>query len=161
MNAGRVFVLGHRGAVLGNAPFHQNSLAAFAEALSAADGFETDACADRDGEVFLIHEARYADAATGVVYCAADHLDGAGAALAGSRRIEEMATDDMRRLRLKDGSPVPLLKDALGMTGALPGKIINIELKGCGAALPVLRVLDDAFRRKVIAPSCVFVSSSD
>ena len=154
-----MLILGHRGAILDNGVFHQNSLHAFQEALSVADGFESDACADSQGEVFLIHEAKYVDPALGVEYCAAEHLDAASVALFGSRRIDQLTTAEMRQLRLKDGSPVPLLRDALALTGQYPHRLIDIELKGHEVVEPVLRLVDEAVEQGKIAREAVLLTS--
>ena len=154
-----LLILGHRGAILDNGAFHQNSLAAFQEALNAADGFETDACVDSQGEVFLIHEAKYVDPAHGVEYCAAEHLDAASAAFLGHRRIDQLTTDEVRQLRLKDGSPLPLLRDALKITGRAPHRLIDIELKGHEVVAPVLRLVDDCVRQGKITREAVMLSS--
>lgn len=153
-----LIILGHRGAILDNAPFYQNSLRAFEEAVDTADGFETDACVDRDGEVFLMHEAKYSDPAKGVEYCAAEHLDATSAAFMGSHRIDEMTTADMKRLRLRDGSPVPMLREAIGLAGARD-KLLNIELKAHYVAGPVLRLVKRSIKDGVIAPKNILISS--
>jgi len=137
-------VLGHRGAILPDAPFYQNSTAAFAEALTYGDGFETDACASSDGEIFLIHEAKYVHAETGVEYCVDEHLLPASQALLAGRKLEDMPAAEVRQLRLKDGSPLPALKDVLEQVGAQAGKILNIELKAHDVLAPVLRTLRNA-----------------
>jgi glycerophosphoryl diester phosphodiesterase len=154
-----LIILGHRGAIFDMAPFYQNSLRAFEEAIETADGFETDACVDRDGEIFLIHEAKYVDPAKGVEYCAAEHLDAASAALMGSRRIDEMTTEEMRRLRLRDGSPVPTLKEAIQLVGSKPGRILNIELKAYGVTPYVLDLLRQSIKEGIITPQAVLISS--
>lgn len=136
-------VLGHRGAILPDGPFYQNSMAAFAEALECADGFETDACASRDGDVFLIHEAKYVQAQTGVEYCLEEHLTAATAPLAADRRLEDMSSAEIRALRLKDGTPIPELKAVLQQVARQPGKILNIELKAHKVLPPVLAALKD------------------
>lgn len=133
-------VLGHRGAILPDGSFYQNSLPAFAEALAFGDGFETDACASRDGDIFLIHEAKYVDTASGVQYCAAEHLQADSARLMGSRKLEEMSSAEIRQLRLKDGSSIPELPQVLQQVASQPGRIIDIELKGFEVLEPVLRI---------------------
>jgi glycerophosphoryl diester phosphodiesterase len=154
-----MLILGHRGAVVEDGAFYQNSKNAFQEALSAADGFETDACVDADGEVFLIHEAKYVDPAQGVDYCAAEHLDSVSAAILGNRRIDQMTTAEVKNLRLKDGSPLPLLREALTLTGRYPQGLIDIELKGHEAVTPVMRLVDDAVRQRRIRIDAVVMTS--
>jgi glycerophosphoryl diester phosphodiesterase len=155
-----MLVLGHRGVIAeGKDAPYQNSLRAFAEALGAGDGFETDACLDRDGEIFLIHEAKYADPQTGVEYSMAEHLDPASAALLGDRRLDQLATSEARRLRLKDGQPMPTLEQAIVLTGARSGKLLDIELKSHGVVEPVLRLVTSCLQRNLIAPSSLLLSS--
>jgi glycerophosphoryl diester phosphodiesterase len=154
-----LLVLGHRGAIIDSAAFHQNSLRAFGEAVTAGDGFESDACVDKDGEIFLIHEAKYANATTGVEYCMAEHLDSASAAFVGTRRIDQLTTAGMRRLRLRDGSPIPTLREAVERIGAHKGKLIDIELKAYGVVEPVLRLVQDCVRAGIIAPDALMLSS--
>ena len=48
-------ILGHRGCILKGKPF-QNSLKAFKLAIQYTNGFETDACLTKDGDVVFIHE---------------------------------------------------------------------------------------------------------
>lgn len=154
-----MLVLGHRGAISDHFDFHQNSLRAFQEALASGDGFETDACVDQDGEIFLIHEAKFVDPAKGVEYCAAEHLDPQSAAFMGERRIAEMTTEEMRRLRLKDGSPIPTLERALELVGAYPGKLLDIELKAYEVVEPVLSTVKKALNGGILKPEAVMISS--
>ena len=152
-------LLGHRGAILPAGRPYQNSLAAFELALRVADGFESDACVSRDGEVFLIHEAKYSDPRCGVQYCAAEHLAPDSAAMLGRRRIDEVDRDTLRRFRLKDGSPIPTLEEALALFVDRPDKLFNIELKGAGAAEAVIPLLASALWGGRIARSSLLVSS--
>jgi glycerophosphoryl diester phosphodiesterase len=155
-----MLVLGHRGVIAeGKDAPYQNSLRAFAEALGAGDGFETDACLDRDGEIFLIHEAKYADPEKGVEYSMAEHLDPASAALLGMRRLDQLATSEARSLRLKDGQSMPTLEQAIALTGERSGKLLNIELKSHGVVKPVMRLVTSCLQRSLIAPSSLLLSS--
>jgi glycerophosphoryl diester phosphodiesterase len=154
-----MLVLGHRGAILEQAAFHQNSLKAFQEALTTADGFETDACMDSQGEIFLLHEAKYVDPAHGVEYCAAEHLDAKSAACLGSRRLDQLTTVEAEGLRLKDGSPLPTLRTAIELTGQYSHRIINIELKGYEVVEPVIHLVKECVRKGIIAEDAVVLSS--
>jgi glycerophosphoryl diester phosphodiesterase len=154
-----MLILGHRGAILGQGNFYQNSLGAFDEALRAGDGFETDACLDSNGEIFLIHEAKYVDAARGVEYCAGEHLDSASMELLGQRRIDQLTTDEMQHLRLRDGSKLPTLREALVKTGQAPGKLIDIELKAYNVVRPVLQLADEMIRAGKITDDALMLSS--
>ncbi len=142
--------LGHRGAVLpeGRPPF-QNSRAAFQLALAHADGLETDACCSRDGEVFLIH-----DEGNGL----APYLTPESSTLAGSRRLDEMTSAEVRALRLRDGSPIPTLAETLALYQNAPGKLLNIELKGYQVLPAVLRTLAAS---PPLPPDQIILSSFD
>jgi glycerophosphoryl diester phosphodiesterase len=152
-----MLVLGHRGVI--NQNISQNSLQAFRQAVDAADGFETDACVSKDGEVFLIHEAKYADAAKGVEYSAAEHLDAASASLLGDFRLEQLTGEEIRRLRLKDGQPIPTLREAIALVGARPGKMLNIELKSYNVAPSVLQLVASGIQDGIIRPEALVLSS--
>jgi glycerophosphoryl diester phosphodiesterase len=155
----RLLVLGHRGAIVESNVFHQNSARAFTEALTVCDGFETDACVDKDGEVFLIHEAKYFNAARGVEYCAAEHLDPASEKILGNRRIDQMTTDEMHRLRLKDGKPIPSLREAMDLTNLYTDKLLNIELKAFNVVDHVIRIAKDYMGKGRIKPENLMLSS--
>lgn len=152
-----MLILGHRGVI--GAGCSQNSLGAFRQALDEADGFETDACVTKDGGVFLIHEAKYVDAAKGVEYCMAEHLDPAGVARLGTRRMDQLTADEMRTLRLKDGQPIPTLGEAIELAGSRPGKLLNIELKAHNVAAPVLGLVKACLQKRVIRPEALLMSS--
>ncbi|MFG6415816.1 glycerophosphodiester phosphodiesterase [Roseateles sp. DC23W] len=152
-------VLGHRGAILHGGPHHENSAGAFQEALDGADGFETDACVDADGEVFLVHEAKYVTAEAGVVYCLSEHLDQSSQQLLGNRRIDQLRTAEMLQLRLRDGSALPALQEAIRLVGSLPGKLLDIEIKGYETVLAVVQIVDAALQAQVLQPSQVLLST--
>lgn len=161
MNIVRPRILGHRGAILPSRGFQQNSLPAFQEAVEAADGFETDACASRDGQVFLIHEAKYVDAAKGAEYCASDYLDAPSRAALGPRRIDQLSAAELRALRLSDGSSLPTLEGALQFFYRRPDKLLNIELKARDAAEAVLPVLGAALADGTLEAKSLVLSSFD
>jgi glycerophosphoryl diester phosphodiesterase len=152
-----MLILGHRGVICEN--YSQNSLRAFNEAIATADGFETDACASKDGEVFLIHEALYADPAKGVEYVLRDHLDPASAERLGSRRLDQLTGEETRSLRLKDGQPIPTLREAIALTGAQTGKLLDIELKARNVVEPVLKLVKESLAKHIIGPEAVMFSS--
>jgi glycerophosphoryl diester phosphodiesterase len=152
-----MLVLGHRGVI--KESLSQNSIQAFQQAVAASDGFETDACVSKDGEVFLIHEAKYADPAAGVEYSAAEHLDAVSAVALGSRRLEQLTGEAIRDLHLKDGQPIPALREALELVGSQPGKLLNIELKAHNVVEPVLKLVKSCLRGGVIAAEQLLISS--
>jgi glycerophosphoryl diester phosphodiesterase len=136
------YILGHKGS--GNSQFYQNSYSAFREALSAADGLETDAVLSSDGVVFLIHETFFLHK---VEYTLKDHLDPASAEQAGDRRLDQMTAREIETFRLKNGEPIPRFDRLLEMMRDFPHAILNIELKADKTALPVV----DQLRRAMVA----------
>ena len=152
-----MLILGHRGTI--EATVAQNSLRACQQAITSANGFETDACASKDGDIFLIHEAKYADAAKGVEYAMAEHLDPASAALLGNRRMEQLSADEVRHLRLQDGQPLPTLREAVELVGSHRGKLLNIELKARDVVGPVLKLVQSSLHSGIIKPEALLLSS--
>ncbi|MDE1900888.1 MAG: hypothetical protein KGI37_04485 [Alphaproteobacteria bacterium] len=152
-----MLILGHRGRIYGDVS--QNSLKAYAEAVAEGDGFECDAVLSRDGEIFLIHEAKYVHADKGVEYCMGEYLEADSAARLGSRRIDELCADEVRALRLKDGQGLPTLREALALVGAQPGKLIDIELKAFDIVEPVVDMVAQTVRDGIIARESVMLSS--
>lgn len=150
-------VLGHRGAILNGEKPYQNSLEAFRLAVHFADGIETDAVMSRDGEVFLIHEAKYVH--TQVEYALEEHLNLASQELLDGRRLDEMTANEISKLRLKDGSPIPTLKEALALFMHEHDKTLNIELKGDGVHAPVIGLLKTLLQAQLILPEQLIISS--
>lgn len=146
-----MLILGHRGAH-GSAAT-ENSLAAFRNALDVADGFETDACVSKDGVVFLIHPD--------TKHRIKRVLDKKCAQKISKIRIDQLTSQDIYALQLLCGAAIPTLRQALDMVGAVPDKILNIELKTFATVAPVLAMLRESFRRKIIEPEAVIVSSFD
>lgn len=132
-----MLILGHRGTIITNGTCSQNSLPAFETALEAADGFETDAVASRDGEIFLYHPSR------------------------GGYEIDRMTASEVKALRLEKGDRIPTLREAIELAGRYSGKILNIELKGRGVAPLVLALLQESFHKKIIRPEVLILSSFD
>lgn len=149
-----MLVLGHRGAVIPDASFSQNSMPAFEYALAEADGFETDACVSQDGEVFLVHDI---DDGQGF----STHLNPASAARVGKLHVDQLTQSTLKTLRLEKGEPIPTLRQAVEIVGQHPDKTLNIELKGHGATRPVLKVLKDCIFHKLIEPEALVISSFD
>jgi glycerophosphoryl diester phosphodiesterase len=148
-----MLILGHRGCA-GHPRLSQNSEAAFAEALDAADGFESDAVLSKDGTVFLIHS----NSKDGSI---AEHLDAPSAASIGMHRPDSLTDAEITPLHLSHGENLPTLRRALEMVGQRSGKVLNIELKNFGVGESVLALLKDVFSHRVIRPEQVFVSSFD
>jgi len=119
---GSPVVVAHRGA-----PDRalENSLASFAAAVAdGADMIEFDVRLSADGAAVVVHDAR-----TGRT--AKENVPVASATAA-----------RLRRVRLKNGEPLPFLADVLDLVG---GKVpVNVESKAPGAMAAVARALRDA-----------------
>ncbi len=140
----RPLVLGHRGA---SADAPENTLAAFRLALAqGADGVELDVWRCASGEVVVIHDERTARVGD------AD-LSVPDAPLAALRALDVGAWKGERHR----GERIPLLAEALE---ALPGAVVNVELKSRGRDL---RLAEAAARviERAGAGGRVLVSSFD
>jgi glycerophosphoryl diester phosphodiesterase len=137
-------VLGHRGA---SADAPENTLAAFREALAqGADGVELDVWRCATGEVVVIHDER-----TGRV--AGADLGVPDAPFAALRALDVGAWKDERYR----GEGIPLLADVLE---ALPGAVLNVELKSRGRDLRLAQAAARVIAR-ADAAGRVVVSSFD
>jgi glycerophosphoryl diester phosphodiesterase len=141
--SGRSLVLGHRGA---SAEAPENTLAAFALAMQqGADGVELDVWRCGTGEVVVIHD-RDARRTCGV------ELDVRSASLGSLARLDAGSWKAPRFA----GERIPTLAAVLD---ALPGAVVNVELKSSGVpdlalAPAVARVVRDArAEERVIASS--------
>lgn len=151
--------LGHRGAIsLKEGAPYQNSYDAFKLALKYGDGLETDACISQDGVVFLIHEAKYVQVP--VEYCLEEHLDNESKARLGGRRLDQMLADEIRELRLIDGTAIPELRKLIEITSDYDdSKILNLELKGDNTGSAVLADIDWAEDQGLMKRDQFIVSS--
>lgn len=113
--------IGHRGAC-GHAP--ENTLASVRRALElGVDGIEID--------------VRYAHGKLWVI-----HDEAVGRTTDGHGRLGELTPEALRRLDAGGGERIPWLEEVIGVIG---GRVLlNIELKGRGAALPVAAMLEEA-----------------
>ena len=112
-------VIAHRGAS-GHAV--ENSLESFRKAAElGADGVELDIHATRDGRIVVFHDF----------------------SLPGGEAVAELESAEVRRHRLPNGEPVPLLEEVLA---AIPGLAVWIEVKGLDQAWDesLLRIIDGA-----------------
>jgi glycerophosphoryl diester phosphodiesterase len=130
----RPLVLGHRGA---SADAPENTLAAFARALAeGADGVELDAWRCGSGEVVVIHDQE-------TTRTCGERLAVDRAPLAALRRLD---AGGWKGAAFR-GERIPLLAEVFE---ALPGAIINVELKGragrpdLALAAAVARLIADA-----------------
>ncbi len=140
---GRPLVLGHRGA---SADAPENTLAAFRLAVEqGADGVELDVWRCGTGEVVVFHDA--------------DAMRLAGSPL----RPDRATLTALRRLDVGShrgarwhGERIPLLREALE---AIPGAIVNVELKARRDGAPRLAVAAARVLRDARAEDRVLVSS--
>ncbi len=141
--ADRPLVLGHRGA---SAAAPENTLAAFARALAdGADGVELDAWRCGTGEVVVIHDDE-------TTRTCGERLEVDRAPLAALRRLDAGAWKGAAFR----GERIPLLAEVFE---ALPGAVINVELKGrpgqadlaLGAAVAKLIADADAADRTIVS----------
>jgi glycerophosphoryl diester phosphodiesterase len=141
---GRPLVLGHRGA---SADAPENTLAAFRLAIAqGADGVELDVRRCASGEVVVVHDEDLARVG-GVALRVED------APLAALRELDVGAWKGARFR----GEKIPLLSEALE---ALPGAIVNVELKSAGRDLALARAAAEVIWRAG-AGGRVVVSSFD
>jgi glycerophosphoryl diester phosphodiesterase len=113
----------------------ENSLEAFRFALSVpVDMIELDVRKSRDNELYVMHDER-----TGRT-CAADI------------HIERSISDDIVKVKLRNGEPIPTLQDALGL---IAGKAaLNLEIKSeGGGALTAARLVGSGYRGDVLLSS--------
>ena len=151
-------VYGHRGVIYPDRPPYQNSIDAFKIALKTSDGLECDVCRSKDGELFLIHEAKYFRNDVGVEYCAQEHLDDASKKLIGERKLEDMPAEDIKKLRLLDGQTIPTLDDTLPLfTGT--DKVLILELKGYDVLDILAERLEKAFKLNELDTTQVVIVS--
>jgi len=113
----------------------ENSLEAFRLALSVpADMIEFDVRKSRDNYLYVIH-----DKETGRT--ADSNID-----------IERSLSDDIARVRLKNGEPLPNLNDVLALVAGKVG--LNIEIKSEGAgALTAAHIVGTGYQGKLMISS--------
>lgn len=104
------YVFGHRG-VRGEAP--ENTLAAFdLAARSGAEGVELDVRVCHSGELVVCHDADLTRLTRG----------------RDTRRVADLDRDDLARVDVGEGQPVPLLSEVLQWARAA-GLCVNVEMK--------------------------------
>jgi glycerophosphoryl diester phosphodiesterase len=125
-------VIAHRG---DSSNSLENSLDAIRRALSLpADMIEIDIRMNRDGGLYVMH-----DETTGRT--AGRNID-----------IERSTSEELSRLRLKNGEPVPALSDVLKLVAGGCG--LNLEIKSAGAGEAVAReLLSSGYQGYVLASS--------
>jgi glycerophosphoryl diester phosphodiesterase len=113
----------------------ENSLEAFRLALSIpVDMIEFDIRKSRDNNLYVMH-----DKETGRT--AESNVD-----------IERSLSDDIARVRLKNGEPIPSLSDVLALVAGKVG--LNIEIKSAGAgALTAAHLVGSGYQGRLIISS--------
>jgi glycerophosphoryl diester phosphodiesterase len=125
-------VIAHRG---DSSRALENSLDAFRLALSLpVDMIEFDIRKSRDNVLYVMHDKE------------------TGRTADGSLDIEKAVSDDISRLRLKNGEAIPMLNDVLILVDGKVG--LNIEIKSRGAgALTAAHLVGSGYRGKVLISS--------
>lgn len=156
-------VLGHRG-VRKHRTVDENTLPAFALALDACDGLETDAAVSKDRTPWLIHEVSqftiphlFARAR----YAVKEHLDKRSARTLGKKHLDTMDDAQIAALTLKKGGALPRLAELFALAAAHKGCTLNIELKGKDTVEPVLNCINDAIKKGQITKEQVILTSFD
>jgi glycerophosphoryl diester phosphodiesterase len=109
-------LLAHRGLWQHTGLLAENTLGAFAEALSfGATHIESDVHATKDGYAVLFHD------------------DDLKRVIGLNRRISEMTLEEVQAIRLTNDEGIPLLRDALG---EFPTARFNLDVKSTAAIAP-------------------------
>ncbi len=125
-------VIAHRG---DSSRALENSLDAFRLALSIpVDMIEFDLRKSRDNVLYVMHDKE------------------TGRTADGSLDIEKAVSDDISRLRLKNGEAIPTLNDVLILVDGKVGLNIEIKSKGAGA-LTAAHLVGSGYRGKVLISS--------
>jgi glycerophosphoryl diester phosphodiesterase len=113
----------------------ENSLAAFRLALSLpVDMIEFDIRKSRDNVLYVMHDKE------------------TGRTADGSLDIEKAVSDDISRLKLKNGEAIPTLDDVLTLVDGKAGLNIEIKSKGAGA-LTAAHLVGSGYRGQVLLSS--------
>lgn len=151
--------LGHRGCILRNKPF-QNSMEAFKLALQYTNGFETDACLTKDGDVVFIHEEVSTDENGKPLSSLPLYLDETSASKLKGRILANISTQEVKKFKLKDGQSLPFFEEiAPLLTGT--EKVWNIELKAHNVTAVVAKKLKKCFKENTLNPEQIILSSFD
>ena len=125
--------IAHRGGSLENL---ENSLSAFRHAWNLGYRYmETDMQASSDGVVYIFHDDKLDRVSNGTgLFC-------------------EHSSDEIDKLRLNNGEPIPRLSDALA---ALPEALFNIDIKRADGTIPLANFLNSHKEaHRVVAASFV------
>jgi len=125
-------VIAHRG---DSSRALENSLDAFRLALTIpVDMIEFDIRKSRDNVLYVMHDKE------------------TGRTADGSLDIEKAVSDDISRLKLKNGEAIPMLNDVLILVDGKVGLNIEIKSKGAGA-LTAAHLVGSGYRGKVLISS--------
>ena len=125
-------VIAHRG---DSSRALENSLDAFRLALSLpVDMIEFDIRKSRDNVLYVMHDKE------------------TGRTADGSLDIEKAVSDDISRVRLKNGEAIPMLNDVLILVDGKVGLNIEIKSKGAGA-LTAAHLIGSGYRGRVLISS--------
>ncbi|MAI08924.1 MAG: hypothetical protein CMF61_08205 [Magnetococcales bacterium] len=152
-------ILGHRGCILKGKPF-QNSLKAFNLAIQYTNGFETDACLTKDGDIAFIHEEITTDEHGTPLSSMPLYLDEASTLKLQKRTLCELSTKEVKTLSLKDGQPIPFFEDIVPLF-TKTDKIWNIELKAHKVTPVIIQKLKACFKANTLTPEQIILSSFD
>lgn len=137
-------------------PAYENSLQAYREALTVCMGLECDVIQSRQGTIFLAHDTLF----DGMVhYELKVHLDEASKEILGNRFIYQLNDDEISKLRLKDGQPIPQLRQLFEMMPQFPGRVLNLELKGPHTVDITVRAVEKAIQNSLMTPEQIVFSS--
>jgi glycerophosphoryl diester phosphodiesterase len=128
----RPLIIAHRG---DSSRALENSLEAFRFALAVpADMIEIDIRKSRDNNLYVMHDettARTGDRGIG---------------------IERSAAEEIAKVRLRNGEPVPTLSDVLALVAGRAG--LNLEIKSEGAgALAAAHIVGSGYRGEIVISS--------
>jgi len=117
-----MLIIGHRGA-MGYAP--ENTLKSFKKALAlGADGVELDVYLSKDKELIVIHDNAVSRIAKG------------------KGEIEKLTLAEIKKIQTKSGEKIPSLEEVIDFLADKDIKI-NIELKGVGTVVPVIKLIEN------------------
>ncbi len=134
-----IVVLGHRGCRY-SADYAENTLPAFAHALSYADGFECDVKESKDGKLVIVHGAL-------------EHTT------SGKGDSKHFTLKELKRLDAGKGEQIPTLSETLALVKEMQAKtgkdfLINLEIKDSGI---VTKLCEEVLRQgltEMVLVSC-------
>lgn len=134
----------------------ENTLRAVKQALDGgADGFEIDIVLSKDGVPMVIHDEELNL-----------HLQGADRKARDRGRVKDLTREQLQALPLADGNHpldrIPTLAEVLALTARYsPPRLINIELKGEGAAAKTVALVSATLAQGTLTAEQFVFSSFD